>query len=122
MIDSLHGILHGLMIAGQPINLLYTLVGVFIGTMISHLPGIGPSAGIALLIPITFGMNPTTALIFVAVPVAQLALSFGPAEYFALMIFALSTVSALTGNSLAKGLLSTSLGLAISSIGLDLQS
>jgi len=189
MIDSLHGILHGLMVAGQPINLFYTLVGVFVGTMISHLPGIGPSAGIALLIPITFGMNPTTALImlagiyygcmyggavtailintpgdaaavmttldgyplarqgragaalsiaamssfiagtlgvtaltFVAVPVAQLALRFGPAEYFALMIFALSTVSALTGNSLAKGLLSTSLGLAISSVGLDLQS
>jgi putative tricarboxylic transport membrane protein len=38
------------------------------------------------------------------------------------MIFALSTVSALTGNSLAKGLLSTSLGLAISCVGLDLQS
>src|ERR1700676_2612998 len=189
MTDSLHGILHGLMVAGQPINLLYTLVGVFIGTMISHLPGIGPSAGIALLIPITFWMNPTTALImvagiyygcmyggavtailintpgdaaavmttidgyplarqgragaalsiaamssfiagtlgvtaltFVAVPVAQLALNFGPTEYFALMVFALSTVSALTGSSLAKGLLSTSLGLAISSIGLDLQS
>jgi putative tricarboxylic transport membrane protein len=189
MIDSLHGILHGLMVAGQPINLLYTLIGVFIGTMISHLPGIGPSAGIALLIPITFGMNPTTALImlagiyygcmyggavtailintpgdaaavmttldgyplarqgragaalsiaamssfiagtlgvtaltFVAVPVAQLALSFGPTEYFALMVFALSTVSALTGDSLAKGLLSTSLGLAISCVGLDLQS
>src|SRR4030081_3544169 len=66
MIDSLHGILHGLMVAGQPINLLYTLIGVFIGTMISHLPGIGPSAGIALLIPITFGMNPTTALIMLA--------------------------------------------------------
>src|SRR5258708_20248736 len=66
MIDSLHGILHGLLIAAQPINLLYTLVGVFIGTMISHLPGIGPSAGIALLIPITFGMNPTTALIMLA--------------------------------------------------------
>jgi putative tricarboxylic transport membrane protein len=189
MMDSVHGILHGLMVAGQPINLLYTLVGVFIGTMISHLPGIGPSAGIALLIPVTFGMNPTTALImlagiyygcmyggavtailintpgdaaavmttldgyplarqgragaalsiaamssfiagtlgvtaltFIAAPVAQLALSFGPTEYFALMIFALSTVSALTGDSLAKGLLSTSLGLAISCVGLDLQS
>src|SRR5260370_41311541 len=66
MIDSLPGILHGARVAGQPINLLYSLVGVFIGTMISHLPGIGPSAGIALLIPITFGMNPTTALIMLA--------------------------------------------------------
>src|SRR6266849_6490045 len=66
MIDSLHGILHGLMVASQPINLLYTLIGVFIGTMISHLPGIGPSAGIALLIPVTFGMDPPTALMMLA--------------------------------------------------------
>jgi putative tricarboxylic transport membrane protein len=58
MIESLHGILHGLEVAVLPINLLHTLIGVFIGTMISHLPGIGPSAGIALLIPITYGMNP----------------------------------------------------------------
>src|SRR5260221_3411588 len=66
MIDSWHGILHGLMVAGQPIHLLYTLIGVFIGTMISHLPGIGPSAGIALLIPVTFGMDPSTALMMLA--------------------------------------------------------
>src|SRR6202163_3494004 len=66
MFDSLHGIFHGLMVAGQPINLLYTLIGVFIGTMISHLPGIGPSAGIALLIPVTFGMDPPTALMMLA--------------------------------------------------------
>jgi len=66
MMDSVHGILHGLMVAGEPINLLHVLIGVFIGTMISHLPGIGPSAGIALLIPVTFGMNPTGALIMLA--------------------------------------------------------
>src|SRR5215475_5027018 len=187
--DSLSGILHGLAVAATPTHLLYTLVGTFIGTMISHLPGIGPSAGIALLIPVTFGMDPSTALMmlagiyygcmyggavtaillntpgdaaavmtvldgyplaragkaastlaiaaissfiagtlgvtalaFVAVPLASLALKFGPAEYFGLIFFALSTVSALTGDSLAKGLMSTFLGLAISTIGLDLQS
>ena len=43
--DSLHGILHGLSVAITPTHLLYTLIGTFIGTMISHLPGIGPSAG-----------------------------------------------------------------------------
>src|SRR5260221_14690390 len=64
--DSFHGILHGLQIASLPANLLYTLIGVFIGTMISHLPGIGPSAGIALLIPVTFGMDPPTALMMLA--------------------------------------------------------
>src|ERR1700755_3308548 len=60
--DSLHGILHGLAVAATPMHLMYTLFGVFIGTMISHLPGIGPSAGIALLIPVTFGMDPISAL------------------------------------------------------------
>src|SRR5215470_14260135 len=60
--DSLPRILHGLAVAATPEHLLYTLVGTFIGTMISHLPGIGPSAGIALLIPVTFGMDPPSAL------------------------------------------------------------
>jgi putative tricarboxylic transport membrane protein len=64
--DSAHGILHGLSVAFEPAHLLYTLIGVFIGTMISHLPGIGPSAGIALLIPVTFGMDPTAALMMLA--------------------------------------------------------
>src|ERR1700753_2715377 len=64
--SSLHGIIHGLQIAGLPINLLHTLIGAFTGTMISHLPGIGPSAGIALILPVTFGMDPTTALIMLA--------------------------------------------------------
>src|SRR5258708_37106607 len=60
--DSLTGILHGLAVAATPTHLLYTLLGTFIGTMISHLPGIGPSAGIALLLPVPFGMDPATAL------------------------------------------------------------
>src|SRR3569833_2608118 len=64
--DSLAGILHGLAVAATPEHLLYTLVGTFIGTMISHLPGIGPSAGIARLIPVTFGMDPSTALMMLA--------------------------------------------------------
>jgi putative tricarboxylic transport membrane protein len=187
--DSLTGILHGLAVAATPTHLLYTLIGVFIGTMISHLPGIGPSAGIALLIPVTFGMDPATALMmlagiyygcmyggavtaillntpgdaaavmtvldgyplarkgraastlaiaaissfiagtmgvtalaFIAVPLAALALHFGPTEYFGLIFFALSTVSALTGNSLAKGLMSTFIGLGLATVGIDLQS
>jgi putative tricarboxylic transport membrane protein len=187
--DSLNGIWQGLGVATLPINLLHTAIGVFIGTMISHLPGIGPSAGIALLIPITFGMDPTSALIMLAgiyygcmyggavtaillgtpgdasavmtvldgypmarngragaalaiaatssfisgmigvtalallaVPLANFALRFGPPEYFSLMIFALTTVGALTGDSVAKGMISTFLGLALATVGIDLQS
>lgn len=47
-------------------SLLYTTAGVCIGTLVSHLPGVGPSAGIALLIPVTFGMDPTLALMMLA--------------------------------------------------------
>src|SRR5215475_15982363 len=54
------------MIAAQPQHLILIMAGVFTGTMISHLPGIGPSAGIALLIPATFGMDPSSALMMLA--------------------------------------------------------
>jgi putative tricarboxylic transport membrane protein len=57
-----------------------------------------------------------------AVPLASMALKFGPAEYFTLMLFAMTAVSTLTGKSAAKGLLSTILGLMIATIGIDLQS
>ena len=61
--ETLTHILNGFTVCLQPINLWYTFVGVFIGTIIGVLPGIGASAGIALLIPVTYGMNPTSALI-----------------------------------------------------------
>jgi putative tricarboxylic transport membrane protein len=61
-------------------------------------------------------------LSLLAVPLSKLALRFGPAEYFTLMVFALTAASALGGNSFAKGLLSTVLGLMIATVGVDLQS
>src|SRR6201987_1950161 len=66
VMEGFYGVMHGLAIAATPTHMLYTLIGTFIGTMISHLPGIGPSAGIALLIPVTFGMDPTSALMMLA--------------------------------------------------------
>ena len=187
--ETLTHILNGFTVCLQPINLWYTFVGVLMGTIIGVLPGIGPSAGIALLIPITYGMNPTSALIMLAgiyygakyggsttailirtpgeaasvmtsidgyemakngragaalavsaigsfiagtigvvgltlfaVPLTSMALKFGPAEYFTLMLFAMTAVSTLTGASPAKGVLSTILGLIIATIGIDLQS
>ena len=47
-------------------NLTFALLGAFIGTAIGVLPGIGPVATISLLLPITFGMSPTTAIIMLA--------------------------------------------------------
>src|ERR1044072_5001218 len=57
-----------------------------------------------------------------AVPLTSMALKFGPAEYFTLMLFAMTAVASLTGSSHAKGMLSTILGLMIATIGIDLQS
>ncbi len=64
--DTLNHILNGFAVCLQPINLWYTFIGCFLGTIIGVLPGIGPSATIALLIPVTYGMNPTSALIMMS--------------------------------------------------------
>jgi putative tricarboxylic transport membrane protein len=64
--DTLGHIFNGFNVALMPINLWYTFLGCFMGTIIGILPGIGPAAGIGLLIPITFGMDPTSALIMMA--------------------------------------------------------
>lgn len=187
--ETLTHIINGFAVCLQPINLWYTFLGVFLGTVIGVLPGIGPSATIALLIPVTFGMDPTSALIMMAgvyygskyggsttailirtpgeaasvmtsidgyemakkgragaalaiaaigsflagtigvvaltlfaVPLTSMALKFGPAEYFMLMLFAMTAVASLTGKSPAKGIMSTLLGLMIATIGIDLQS
>jgi putative tricarboxylic transport membrane protein len=187
--DAVSHIIHGFAVCLTPINLGFVFIGVLLGTIIGVLPGIGSAAGIALLLPVTFGMDPTSALIMVcgifygtkyggsttailirtpgeaasvmtsldgyemarkgragaalavsaigsfvagtsgviiltifAVPLASAALDFGPAEYFALMLFAMSCVSSLTGKSLGKGIIATALGLMIGTIGIDQQS
>ncbi|MBE3590411.1 MAG: tripartite tricarboxylate transporter permease [Firmicutes bacterium] len=183
-----HAILDGFAVALQFHNVVNLFIGVFLGTVIGVLPGIGPATGVALLIPLTFGMDPTSSLIMMAgvyygamyggstsailintpgdasaimttidghkmalkgrggaalaiaaigsffagtvctllltvlaQPLANLALKFGPAEYFALMVFALSAVTSLSGASLAKGLMATAFGLMLSTVGMDLQ-
>jgi putative tricarboxylic transport membrane protein len=62
------------------------------------------------------------ALTLFALPLTSMALKFGPAEYFTLMLFAMTAVASLTGKSPAKGMLSAILGLMIATIGIDLQS
>jgi putative tricarboxylic transport membrane protein len=187
--DIWHNISMGFGVAVTPINLVLSFVGVFMGTIIGVLPGIGPMTGVALLIPITFGMNPTSAIILMAgiyygamyggsttsilvnTPgesasvvtcidgykmakkgragpalaaaavgsfvagtfstimlmafgpfIAQVALKFGPPEFFSLMVAGLTVVTSLAGRSVVKALIATVFGLAISTIGIDLQS
>jgi putative tricarboxylic transport membrane protein len=186
MLDSLQHLINGFGIAGTIQNLLYCLIGAIVGTLIGVLPGLGPIAGIALLIPATFGLNPTSAiimlagiyygamyggsttsillnvpgetasvitcidgyqmaqkgragpalaivaigsfiagtigifgLVFLAPPLAQAALAFGPPEYFSLMVFGFVVLSNVTGTSLVKSLMMAIVGLIIGTIGID---
>jgi putative tricarboxylic transport membrane protein len=59
-------LLEGFATAATPINLLYATIGVILGTGVGVLPGIGPAMTVALLLPITYGMEPTGALIMFA--------------------------------------------------------
>src|SRR5512139_79879 len=56
----------GLSTSLTPLNLLYCLAGVFLGTLIGVLPGLGPTATIAMLLPVTFTLPPVSALIMLA--------------------------------------------------------
>ena len=49
-----------------PANMFYSLTGCLIGTMVGVLPGVGPLAGISMLLPTTFGLEPTSAIILLA--------------------------------------------------------
>ncbi|PSW08314.1 transporter, partial [Photobacterium rosenbergii] len=63
MIDNLS---FGLSVAFTPTNMLFLLIGAFVGMVVGLFPGFGPAAGIAILIPMTFGLNPTTAIIMLS--------------------------------------------------------
>jgi putative tricarboxylic transport membrane protein len=176
----------GLLTALQWGNLLYALIGVTLGTAVGVLPGIGPALTVALLLPVTYRLDPAGSLImfagiyyggmyggsttsillntpgesasivtalegnkmarkgrggpalatsaigsfiaglvatlglaFIAPWVVQFALSFGPSEYFALMLLAFMTVSAAFGDSTLRGLTALFIGLALGLIGID---
>lgn len=62
----LDGILAGLSTAIMPTNLMMVMVGCFVGTFIGMLPGLGPISAIALMIPITYGLDPSSGMILMA--------------------------------------------------------
>ncbi|MCD2519068.1 tripartite tricarboxylate transporter permease [Massilia sp. G4R7] len=170
-------------------NLFYCLVGVFVGTAVGVLPGLGPIATIAMLLPATFGLPPISALIMLAgiyygaqyggsttailvnlpgesssvvtaldgykmarngqagkalataalgsffagtvatvllalfaPPLADLALKFGPAEYFSLMVLGLVASVVLASGSLLNAIGMVLLGLLLGLIGTDVNS
>jgi len=179
----------GFGVALSPFNLLMCLVGVMLGTLIGVLPGVGPVATIAMLLPITFNLNPIAALIMLAgiyygaqyggsttailvnipgesssvvtcldgyqmarqgragpalataaigsffagcvatlivamfaPPLAEVALKFGPSEYFSLMVLGLVAAVVLAHGSLIKAIAMVILGLLLGLVGTDVNS
>ncbi|TFV68205.1 UNVERIFIED_ORG: tripartite tricarboxylate transporter permease [Bacillus sp. AZ43] len=64
--DTLDGLVDGFGVVFTPGNLLYVVLGVLIGTVIGILPGLGPTATIALLLPFTYDIEPASAIILLA--------------------------------------------------------
>src|SRR5262249_27966547 len=79
----------------------------------------GPARAIAPIGSFVSGTRGVGRAMLFAPTIGWWELKFGPAEYFGLLVFGLSTVVALTGRSLVKGLLSLMLGLGLGTIGLD---
>ena len=184
--EGFTALLQGLVLAMQPMNLAFAAIGVFLGTAVGVLPGIGPALTVALLLPVTYKLDPagslimfagiyyggmyggsTTAILlntpgesaslatviegnkmakrgrggpalataaigsFVAGTIASLgiaflapwlvdlAIGFGPADYFALMVLAFVTISATFGASPLRGLTSLFVGLGLGLINID---
>ncbi|MDP3910911.1 MAG: tripartite tricarboxylate transporter permease, partial [Gemmatimonadales bacterium] len=64
--DLLGNVLGGFQVSLQPLNLLYAFLGAGIGTLVGVLPGIGPAGTIAVLLPLSLGMPPVSAIIFLS--------------------------------------------------------
>jgi len=184
--EALANLALGLQVAVSPSNLMYCLIGALLGTLIGVLPGIGTTATIAMLLPITFNLDPTSALIMLAgiyygsqyggsttailvnIPgeissvvtaldgyqmarrgragpalavaaigsfvagcfatlvialaapaLAEVALKFGPAEYFSLMVLGLICATVLAHGSVLKAILMILVGLLVGIVGTD---
>src|SRR6187455_733328 len=59
-------LMHGFGVLADPMNIVYMFVGIFLGVLIGVLPGLGGANGVAILLPLTFSMNPTSAIIMLS--------------------------------------------------------
>jgi putative tricarboxylic transport membrane protein len=66
MIETLSNLSTGFATALSPTVLMYAFVGCIVGTLVGLLPGVGPLAGISLLLPVTYGLNATNAIVLLA--------------------------------------------------------
>jgi putative tricarboxylic transport membrane protein len=126
-IIMLGGIYYGAQYGGSTTSILVNIPGEA-SSVVTCLDGYqmarngraGPALGIAAFGSFIAGTLAIVGLMFVANPLASIALSFGPAEYFSLMCIGLIVLTFLTQGSMFKGLMMALLGLFVSCAGLDL--
>ena len=122
------GIYYGAMYGGSTTSILLntpgesaTIVTAMEGNEMAKRGRAGPALSTSAIGSFVAGTIATLGLTFLAPLMVQLGLKFGPPEYFALMVLAFTTVSAVLGQSTLRGLVSLFLGLAIGLIGIDNQ-
>src|SRR3954462_7787781 len=64
--EELVNLFHGFAVALQPFNIMVMMVGILLGVIIGVLPGLGGANGVAILLPLTFSMSPTSAIIMLS--------------------------------------------------------
>lgn len=122
------GIYYGAMYGGSTTSILLntpgesaTIVTALEGNRMAKRGRAGAALATAAIGSFVAGTIGTIGLTFVAGPVVDFALRFGPAEYFSLMVLSLLTVSAVLGHSVLRGITALALGIFMGLIGIDLQ-
>ncbi|EJL42650.1 hypothetical protein BAG01nite_32740 [Brevibacillus agri] len=122
----LAGVYYGAMYGGSTTSILLntpgessSVVTTLDGYQLARQGRAGAALSIAAIGSFVAGIVALVALVFLADPLSDLALQFGPAEYFSLMLLGLCAVSGLGGKSMTKALLMTVLGLLLATIGID---
>ncbi|HEU0199839.1 MAG TPA: tripartite tricarboxylate transporter permease [Burkholderiaceae bacterium] len=120
------GIYYGAQFGGSTTSILLntpgessSMVTALEGNRMARFGRAGPALATAAIGSFVAGTIATMLLTFFAPLVADVALRFGPAEYFAILVLAFTTVSAVLGASMLRGLASLAIGLAIGLIGMD---
>jgi putative tricarboxylic transport membrane protein len=122
------GIYYGAMYGGSTTSILLntpgesaTIVTALEGNKMARRGRAGAALATAAIGSFVAGTIGTIGITFLAEPVVNFALKFGPAEYFSLMVLAFVTVSAVLGTSAIRGLVSLAVGIFLGLIGIDLQ-
>jgi putative tricarboxylic transport membrane protein len=125
-IITMAGVYYGAMYGGSTTSILINVPGesssvmtTLDGYQMAKKGRAGPALGMAAFGSFIAGTLAVVLLTFIAPPLANVALSFGPPEYFALTFMGLTLVTSLSGESMIKGIMSGVFGLIVASVGVD---